>query len=312
MNVLEIATQAMEELGLTPPGSLVIGSDPQTRQLRALLKRTGDELYQTAEWTGGQQQAIVNIGAPIKLTGSVAAGGVQITGLSSTAGLTANQFAVTGPGMMTSARVIGVSGENTVIIDEPATTDIDGGEFVFARDTFAIPEDFSWFINRTMWDRTNRWELIGPISPQMDQWHRSGVVTTGPRRRWRQVGLPNTCWRIWPPPTASTDYPATLVFEYNSKYWVLSSDGTRKATITSDNDTTAVDPQAIILGIKWRLWQIKGFNYGALQAEYNDYVARLSARDGGAPDLSLSSSPEATLINSMSVPDGDWPGSGNT
>jgi hypothetical protein len=308
MNVLEIAQAVCNELGLNAPTTLLTATDQQSRQILALLKRSGDELYQVAEWTQSQIQTIVNIGPALTITGNVVAGSTQITGLSSTAGLVANQFAVTGPGMMNSARVVGVVDPTTVAIDEPATGSFAGASFVFARDTFAIPADFSWFINRTMWDRTNQWELIGPVSPQADQWQRSGVVTTGPRRRWRQVGLPNTCWRIWPPPTASTDYPASLVYEYNSKWWVLSATGERKATISSDLDMTVVDPQALILAIKWRLWQIKGFSYGAMQAEYNDYVSRLTARDGGAPDLSLAPGSAQLLIGPESVPDGNWPG----
>jgi hypothetical protein len=51
-----------------------------------------------------------------------------------------------------------------------------------------VPSGFDWFQNRTMWDRTNRWELLGPDSPQIDQWHRSGIVTTGPRQSLPEIG----------------------------------------------------------------------------------------------------------------------------
>lgn len=311
MNVLEIAQRVCLELSLPSPVKVIGATDPLTKQVAALIYRTADELYQASEWTTGQTQYIVNIGEPIVQTGSILAGATTITGLADTSQMEANKFAVSGQGMMNSARVIAILGPTSVQIDEPATEAGSLVDFTFTKDTFALPADFKWFINDTMWDRSNQWQLIGPISPQIDQWERSGVVTTGPRRRWRQVGLPSTCWRIWPPPSTAQDHPASLVFEYNSSYYVLAADGTRKATITSDLDTFSVDPNAIILGVKWRLWQIKGFSYGALQAEYNDYVDRLSARDGGAPVLNMAGRQPGMLITSDSVEDGNWPGPGN-
>ena len=57
----------------------------------------------------------------------------------------------------------------------------------------------SHYIGQTWWDRTNRWALLGPDSPQIDQWHRSGIYVTGPRRHFRQIGNTTNAWRIWPP-----------------------------------------------------------------------------------------------------------------
>lgn len=126
------------------------------------------------------------------------------------------------------------------------------------------------------------------------------------------MGLPLTCWRLWPPPTAPGSFPATLVFEYVSKYWALNAAAIPIANLSRDDDVPVIDPQAIILSAKWRLWQAKGFEYGAMQAEYLDYISRLVARDGGSPDLSLAKPYQSpALITPASVPDGFWPGPGN-
>ncbi len=237
------------------------------------------------------------------------AGSTTISNIPSTTGIVGSYFAVVGNALITSTRVVTVVDATTVTVDQPATETQTGVDLIFARDTYAKPADFSWFLNRTMWDRTNQWELIGPISPQVDEWQRSGVVTTGPRRRWRQVGLGPTNWRLWPPPTASGSYPGTLVFEYESKNWAVDEAGVRINKLTVDTDTPIIDAQGIILATKWRLWQIKGFQYGAMQAEYNDYVSRLAARDGGAPDLSLAKpSMRSYLLGPENVQDGFWPG----
>jgi hypothetical protein len=69
-----------------------------------------------------------------------------------------------------------------------------------------------------------------------------------------------------------------------------------------------LDDDALVLGVKWRLWQIKGFDYAAMQTEYVDYVNRLKARDGGMPDLSMTRRSYPYLITSANVADGNWPG----
>lgn len=307
---LQIAQDVVNELGLPRISSININPGTTTRQVLALMNAAGDELYQSHQWVRMQNLAVVNIATPVITTGDTTAGSGIITNIPDTSGITANLFAAAGNGLITSARVIQVNSPTSVTIDEPATVTQTGVALIFAKDTYAIPSDFAWFLNRTMWDRTNQWELIGPISPQTDEWERSGIVTTGPRRRWRQVGLAPNNWRLWPPPTASGSYPATLVFEYVADAWALSTAGVPQPQLLVDDDTTIVDPMAIKLSTKWRLWQAKGFQYGAMQAESNDYNSRLAARDGGSPDLSLAKprwGDGGFLITPNQVPDGYWP-----
>lgn len=306
--LLQIGQAVTNELGLPQLASIVGNPNATARQILALANRTGDELYQTHQWTALQNYTITNIETPTYIGNATTVSGSTTVVVTTTAGITANYFAITGIEIPTAARIITVTDAVTLEMDEPAQfTGV--SPVVIAQDTFDIPADFGWFLNRTMWDRTNHWELIGPVSPQVDEWERSGIVSVGPRKRWRQVGLPVTCWRIWPPPTASTDYPSTLVFEYVSDYWVKSTLGVLQAQFSADTDTPVVDPQGIILGVKWRLWQAKGFDYGAYQTESNDYVSRLGARDGGSPDLSLGRrrARDDYLITPYNAPDGNWP-----
>jgi len=312
LTLLQIAQRVAAELGLPAIATVEGNADNTVRQINALINRSGDNIYQEYPWIVSQEYHIVDIEAPIDTTGDVVVGDTTITNIPSTAGIVANQFAIVGDGLLTSTRVVEVVDGTTIVIDQQPTIGGTGVALTIARDTYAVPDDFKWFANMTMWDRTNHWQLIGPMSPQADQWMRSGIVPTGPRRRWRQVGTEPTNWRLWPPPTASGDYPATLIFEYNSKYWAANAAGTRQEGLTIDTDYAVIDGQAIVLDTKWRLWQAKGFNYGALQAEALDYLARLGARDGGSPDLSLARRmSNFYLLNQENVPDGNWPGDGN-
>lgn len=310
LSLLSIAQRVVGELGLPSLTSVVGNLDATATQILALANRSGDELYQAHQWTASQNLCVINIETPTYIGDAVFVAGSTTFTITTTAGIEANYFAVTGVEVPTAARVTDVNVDGvTLTMDEPAL--ITGASpVIIVRDTFPIPDDFKWYLNKTMWDRTNHWELIGPISPQVDEWQRSGIVSQGPRKRWRQVGLPNTCWRIWPPPSATTDYPDTLVFEYESAYWALSAAGTPIPYFTADTDKPIIDSNALVLAIKWRLWQIKNFpNWGAFQAEYLDYVSRLASRDGGSPDLSLGQGiTNEYLLTSWNAPDGNWPG----
>lgn len=308
LTLLQIVSTACNELGLTAPSAVVSSTDLQIIQLLALLNRDGNDLYRDRDWTCLQGEHIINLETPINRTGTYVTGGTVITGLSSTSDLEANAYALTGTGMPQAQRVSTIVSATSVECEMEFTADSDGSEIIFARDTYEIPSDFDRFISHTWWDRTNHWMLVGPQSPQFDQWQRSGIVTTGPRRRWRQIGRRPTVFRLWPPPT-STSVPSALVFEYVSDGWVQHADDTFGTRFTADTDITLLDDQALILGVKWRMWQIKGFQYGALQQEYIDYVTRLKARDGGMADLSMNRRRFPYLITSANVQDGSFPSS---
>jgi hypothetical protein len=188
--------------------------------------------------------------------------------------------------------------------------------FIFSQDTFPPPTDFDWFQNRSMWDRTNRWELIGPDSPQIDEWHRSGIVTTGPRRHFRRIGPFPSNFRIWPPPAELTS-PLQLVFEYMSTNAIVVQGGatpppttpTYAQYFTNDTDIPILDDQAILMGIKWMFWEIKGMgSYVTMQNRWIDYVNRLIGRDGAAGTLQLAKRQSPIFISPANVQDGFFPG----
>lgn len=318
LTALQIVQAVVNELGLPQVNFITANNNTTVRQIVALMNRAGDELYQDKDWVISQALAVISIDTPVTTTGDTVAGSTTISNIPSTAGIEENTFAAVGNGLITSTRVVEILSATSVRVDQQATETQTGVDLIFARDTYEMPASFKWFLNRTMWDRTNQWELIGPMSPQADEWQRSGVVTTGPRRRWREQGVTTEAggtrnmWRLWPPPTATGSYPATLIFEYEADTWARDVTGGALTSMTADDDYPIIDGQAIVLSTKWRLWQAKGFNYGALQAEYMDYVDRLKARDGGAADLSLAKAKSRlTLIGPDQVADGFWPGPGN-
>lgn len=106
---------------------------------------------------------------------------------------------------------------------------------------YALPADFDYWINRTGWDQSQDWELLGPLSAQEMKAYEEGVVSTGIRRKYRVVGftsanqnvsgdpIPGWQIKIHPTPVAA-DNNKTLIKEYTSatailpKQWVTSTD----------------------------------------------------------------------------------------
>lgn len=321
LTLLQIVQATQAELGLPQSLTVIGNNDATTQQMLALANRVVDELRRCnpTGWTALQFEYDIVVPIPIHTTGDLTSPfTATINNIPSTAGVLANYFAVSGNSISQAARVSAVPDINTVQMQMEATntTTIVGIPVTFAQDTFPVPSGFDWFQNRSMWDRTNRWELIGPDSPQIDEWHRSGIVTLGPRRHFRQLGPFANNFRIWPPPAELTS-PLQLVFEYMSFNSIVLHGGgsvppstpTFAQYWTNDDDVCLLDDQAIITGVKWMFWEIKGMgSYVTLQNRWIDYVDRLIARDGAAPTLQLAKRVSPIFISPANVQDGFFPG----
>lgn len=300
------------------PSSVAGATDAQTVQMLALLNAVGADLLTRHEWTALQTQAIITVEAPMVTTGNTFDGGAAVYNVPTFPSGPATSYLVIGNGFPTSTRVVSAGSvvpfsDTTIITDTPATETQTAADIVISRDTYEVPEDFITFVNDTQWDRGNHWKLVGPMSPQMDQWQRSGIVATGPRRRFRQVGRNNEVFRLWPPP-AQNDTPGPLVYEYLSSYWVQSdpalSSGvsTPKGSYTADGDISVFDDRLLIEGLKWRFFAAKGFDYTSQLSLWNNQLQVAMARDGGAGILPLNRRRFPFLISPAQVQDGNWPG----
>jgi hypothetical protein len=313
LDLLQIAQAVTGELGLVQPGTVVGATDLQTVQIYNLINREGDNLKRTHNWTQLQTLFTLDVTSPLVTTGNVTLASPVITNIPSTAAITAETFVVTGSSIPVAARVLSVDSSTQITMDMVATGTVTSTPLTFAKDTYPENSDFDRFLNGTAWDRTNRWALLGPDSPQLDEYHRSGIVTTGPRRHFRQVGnLLAGTYRLWPAP-AIVDTPFQIAWEYLSLDWVRNVAGSLQASMTADTDVPILDSQAIILGVKWRFLQAKGIPTAAsMQMEYIDYVQQLIARDGGAPTLTIGRRFNPYLLSPYNVQDANYPGPGGS
>jgi hypothetical protein len=165
-----------------------------------------------------------------------------------------------------------------------------------------MPSDYQRMVNKTQYNKSNRWSVIGPKDAQEWQWLKASYVTTGPRMRYRIQG---NKFAVWPMPTSNV----ILGFEYQSGSWVVGADGTPKTRFSADTDTSIFPDRLLVLGTKLKYFQIKGFDTAALQADFAREVSKFKAQDAGADTLSLAPKYPNVLLTQNNHPD---TGFGNT
>lgn len=298
MTLLELVQQVCDELMIQRPQTVAGSTDPQIRQLLALLNRLGVDLSRQAQWQRLNREHILTTVA-INQTGNTVAGSNVITGIPSTVGITP-QFGVNGPGTTPFAQVTSV-GADQVTLNMPMTETLTGASFQFSQVAYDLPSDWLSEIPQTEWDRTNRWPLLGPQSPQAWQSFKSGIVYAGPRQRFR---IQENQILINPPP------PNGLLFslEYISTGWVINSVNQRLPRFTNDTDTAIFPDSLLITGLKAQWKAAKGLDGTFDLAEFRVMLDTIKAQDKSAPKLSLSPQPGEVLLSVANLSDGNWPG----
>jgi len=158
---------------------------------------------------------------------------------------------------------------------------------------------FRYIKNETIWDRTTRLPVLGPVNG-VDWQALKAVVTTGPRYQFRIRGdrlLVNP-----PPPAASAWY-----FEYVTQNWILAADGTTyKQYFTLDTDTMLLPETLMLMGLRWRWMREKGMDYAELFRTYEMQVKDALGRDGGKPVLHMDDSGWNGPRPGIFIPQGNW------
>ncbi len=296
MNLLQLIQQVCQELALPVPNAIMASGDPQTKQMYALLNRMGQDLTKEFQWQFLDREWLIRTVAVTK-TSTLVEGLYAVT-MASTAGINKN-YGVLGDGIPPFAQVLTVDSPTQVTLNMPVTST---GTFSlnFAQVQYPFPDDWQYALPQTQWDRTNRWPLEGPQTPQSWQAFKSGVVYQGPRIRYRLLN--NTIALNPPPPNAHV-----FSMEYISKSFVLAADGvTRKAGFTADDDTCLFDDSLMVTGLKAKFKQAKGLDYIAEAGEYSKLLSQAKSDANSAPRLTMSGRVDSILLGPQNIPDGNW------
>jgi hypothetical protein len=169
--------------------------------------------------------------------------------------------------------------------------------------SYAFPSDLQYFMNTTTWDRSQKWPLDGPISPQVWQVLKSGTVgSVGPRSRFRV--MENLIY-IDPTPTTVN----SMVLEYYSDTWCESSGGTAQRLWASDTDKPRLPDDLFILGLIWRFRKAKGLDYQEDFNSYESFVSMKLGQTGMAPIIDFAQpAPTNRFIDELNIPDTGYGG----
>lgn len=297
--LLQNVQSVMLELGLPSPNAVATSSDPQVLQVQALLNRVGDTLSTERDWQVLASEYRFET-VYYTYTGDVTNGSTTISNLSSVVGLSTD-FMCSGTGIQQDSFLTSV-GTTTAEMTIPSTQTATGITITFGQAKYSMPSDYARMVDKTQYNKSNRWSVIGPKDAQEWQWLKASYVTTGPRMRFRIMGNKFT---LWPMPSSTL----VMGFEYVSNAWVIGSDGTLKTSSNNDSDTFRFPDRLLVLGTKLKLFEIKGFDTTAVLQDYTNELTKWKASESGADTLSLAPRYPNLLLTQNSIPD---TGYGNT
>lgn len=301
LTMLQIVQQATAEMGISVPMSVAGNTTQDVVQLQALLNAVGYEVQREHQWQALTVEYRFNT-VFYSYTGDLTAGSTTIANLSSTTGLTSTPtyFMVTGVGVNDDTYLSSV-GVGTGTLSQPASASGTGVALTFSQTKYALPAGYDRTIDRTEWDKSQHWEQLGPETAQQWQWLKSGFISTGPRVRYRILG---GLYQIWP--ALGTD--DLLGLEYVSNLWVCLTGSTEptKTAFTVDTDTCVFPDRLMVLGLKKKYYEAKGFDTTALSRDYSMQLDISKANDAGSPTLSFAPRPGSVLISWDNIPDSGY------
>lgn len=293
--LLQLVQNASAEIGLNTPSFVVGNLDTTSAQLLAILKAVGNELQREFAWQALDTEYRFTA-QYLTTTGTVTTGSSTVTVANAT-GLDTT-YQVTGVGINQDTWVTAVNG-TTVTLSQPATVSGSNVALNFGKAKYAMPADYDRMIDRTHYDKSKRWEMLGPETAQQWQFLKSSYIATGPRMRYRILG---GYFQIWP----VVNTPEYLGFEYVSANWVRDLNGNPKATFTADTDTCIFPDAIMTLGLKKKFYEVKGFDFSSFAKDYRDQLSIAKAADAGSATLAMAPQPSSVLVGYENIPDSGY------
>jgi|TARA_Y100001951_G_C11290799_1_gene272009 hypothetical protein len=167
---------------------------------------------------------------------------------------------------------------------------------ITAASVTGMSSPWDYIINDTIWDRTQRRPVFGPLGAQ----HWQGLIassTTGPYSEYR---IRRNSLITIPVPPAGNKW----AFEIKSKFWCENSTGQGQKRWLADTDVGRLDEEIMTQGIIWRYKSAKGLDYAEDFNTYERNVLDAMAQDGGKMSINMGGDAEFTPF--INVPDGSW------
>ena len=300
--LLQLVQQACGEMGLAPPNSVSSSTATDIVQLMYLTNAVGYELAREFPWESlnreyrfytayAQSNAIV-VNQSATITGIDAAVVAQMVAAGAT------NWMVTGLGINQDTYITGTPTATSVTVSQLPTAS-NATQLTFGQTKYPLPADWDRQTDRTHYDKSKRWEMLGPTSPQQWQFLKSSYISTGPRVRYRIMGGE---FQIWPI-LSTNEY---MGYEYISTAWADSAAGVAQTSLILDTDTCIYPQRLMVLGIKRKYFEIKGFDTSAFERDYQIELNIAKANDQGSATLSFAPKTANVLIGWENIPDSQY------
>lgn len=302
--LLQLVQSATGEMGLAVPSSVISNTNQDVVQMLYLTNAIGTELVREHQWQRITKEYRFTT-VYYTYTATTTSGSTTLSVLSSTTGLTSTPtyFSVSGTGVPQDTYLVSVDAEAaTCVLSQAATASGTLVSITFAQTLYALPNDYDRQVDATHWDKSAHWSVMGPETAQQWQWLKSGWIASGPRIRYRLLG---GFFQIYPA-LASNDY---LGFEYVSNQWVLATADVvtpTKASFTVDTDTCIYPDRLMVLGVKKKYFEIKGFDTTAFYRDYQSELSKAKAMEAGSATLSMAPRPSSNIIGWENIPDAGY------
>lgn len=163
----------------------------------------------------------------------------------------------------------------------------------------SIMPGFNFDAYGTIWNRTTRFPVQGPLYPTEWQFLKAMAIT-GPWPQFRIRGSELICI---PVPNEFDSYAG----EYISRFWCQSSLGIGQDRWAADTDTGIFSEDWLTLDLIWRWKKAMGLDYAEEKMEFEMQINNAMARDGSNRKLSLGGRETNDWPHGINVPVGNWP-----
>ncbi len=157
---------------------------------------------------------------------------------------------------------------------------------------------FSFIVNNTMWNRSQRRPVFGPKSDS--EWQQlKAQFMQGP---WIQYRLRANQLLFLPTPAIGQQ----IAFEWCSYNWATDTTGTSpKSSFTADTDVSLLSERVIALDALWRFKRANKLSYDEDFDKAQLAIDDLITRDGSKVTLNLAGA-QTDILPGVIVPAGSW------
>lgn len=298
--VLQLVQQATGEMGLGVPIYVVGNTNQDVIQQLALINAVGNELQRQFIWQHSTVQYRFNAEF-LSTTGDTVNGSPIITNIPDTSTLS-TLWQATGTGINFNVNILSVDSPTQVTMDQPSTATGVGTAINFGKVKYVMPSNYDRPVDATNWDVTKHWQIIGPLSAQQWEYLIAGWIATGPVINWRLLA---GYFQIWPVQTSAD----LLGLEYISNQWVQATGvfAPSQSSFLADTDTCVFPDRLMVLGLKKKYFEAKGFDTTALTRDYQSQLDIAYASDQGSATLTMGTRGSGRrLIGWGNIPDSNF------